>query len=129
MADIQTVLVIGGTSGIGRAIALRFAEERSRVVVAGRDKARGAEVARDCTAAGALASRFVEADVGNEASVEALGQAVTSALGIPHVVVNCAGILQSGKRVLEQGLDEDERLWRVNYRGTLIGCQVFGRLM
>jgi NAD(P)-dependent dehydrogenase (short-subunit alcohol dehydrogenase family) len=45
------------------------------------------------------------------------------------VLVNCAGILQSGKRVLEQDLDEDETMWRVNYRGTLLGCQIFGRLM
>ena len=46
-----------------------------------------------------------------------------------QAVVNCAGILQSGQRVLDQNLDEDEALWRVNYRGTLLGCQVFGRVM
>jgi NAD(P)-dependent dehydrogenase (short-subunit alcohol dehydrogenase family) len=129
MADVRTAVVIGGTSGIGRAIALRFAEDASRVVVAGRDNTRGAQVASDCETAGARAARFVETDVGNEASVEALAQAVTNAFGVPHVVVNCAGILQSGKRVLDQDLDEDEKLWRVNYRGTLLGCQVFGRLM
>ena len=51
------------------------------------------------------------------------------ALGAPGVLVNCAGILQSGKRVLDQDLAEDEAMWRVNYRGTLVGSQVFGRLM
>jgi NAD(P)-dependent dehydrogenase (short-subunit alcohol dehydrogenase family) len=121
--------VIGGTSGIGRAIALRFAEEGWRVAVAGRDKTRGVQVASDCEAAGAPAARYFETDVGKGASVEALAKAVRDAFGIPYVVVNCAGILQSGKRVLDQDLDEDERLWRVNYRGTLLGCQVFGRLM
>lgn len=129
MADAQTVVVIGGTSGIGRAIAERFAEERSNVVIAGRDQARGADSARSCEKAGAPAARFVETDVAEPDSVEALGSAVETEFGAPHVVVNCAGILQSGKRVLDQDLDEDERMWRINYRGTLLGCQVFGRLM
>lgn len=129
MADIRTVAVIGGTSGIGRAIAERFAEEGANVVVAGRDRARGAEAAAACKASGAADASFVETDVGVPESIDALGRAVADAYGAPHVAVNCAGILQSGKRVLDQQLDEDERMWRVNYRGTLLGCQVFGRLM
>ena len=122
-------LVIGGTSGIGRAVALRFAAEGHRVLVAGRDAARGAAVAQDCTAAGASAAAFLPVDVADPASMEALGVAVQDGFGTPEIVVNCAGILQSGKRVLDQPLEEDEQLWRINYRGTLMGCQVFGRLM
>lgn len=122
-------LVIGGTSGIGRAVALRFAAEGHRVLVAGRDAARGAAVAQDCTAAGASAAAFLPVDVADPASMEALGVAVQDGFGTPEIVVNCAGILQSGKRVLDQPLEEDEQLWRINYRGTLLGCQVFGRLM
>lgn len=116
-------LIIGGTSGIGRAIALRFAAEGHKVLVAGRDAARGAAVAKDCGGA------FYAVDVAEPDSVGALGATVLGDHGAPHVLVNCAGILQSGKRVLDQPLDEDERLWRINYRGTLLGCQVFGRMM
>ncbi len=129
MADAKTVVVIGGTSGIGKAIALRFAEDGAKVVVAGRDRTRGAQTAEDSRTAGAAEARFIETDVASPDSVEALGRSVAGDFGAPHVVVNCAGILQSGKRVLDQQLDEDETLWRVNYRGTLLGCQVFGRLM
>lgn len=129
MAEVRTVVVVGGTSGIGRAIALRFAEDGANVVVAGRDRARGAAAAEACGTAGAPAARYVETDVGDPDSVEALGREVEREFGAPHAAVNCAGILQSGKRVLDQALDEDETLWRVNYRGTLVGCQVFGRLM
>lgn len=128
-AEPRIGVVIGGTSGIGRAIAVRFAQEGFRVVVAGRDATRGAEAAEACRAAGAPDMRFIETDVGDARSVDALGRGVVAAFGVPHAVVNCAGILQSGKRVLEQDLDEDERMWRINYRGTLLGCQVFGRLM
>lgn len=129
MADARTVVVVGGTAGIGRAIAQRFAKDGANIVVAGRGKAYGADAASACKAAGAPAARYVETNVADPASVEALGKAVEHAFGVPHVAVNCAGILQSGKRVLDQALDEDERMWRVNYRGTLLGCQVFGRQM
>ncbi|RUY95763.1 SDR family oxidoreductase, partial [Mesorhizobium sp. M7A.F.Ca.CA.001.12.2.1] len=129
MAETLTAVVIGGTSGIGRAIALRFAEDGYHLVVAGRDAARGDEAVGACAAVGAPRALFVQTDVAESGSVEALAQAVSDAFGTPHVVVNCAGILQSGKHVLDQDLDEDERMWRVNYRGTLLGCQVFGRLM
>lgn len=118
MADLA--LVIGGTSGIGRAIALRFAAEGLRVVVTGRDRARAE------TAAAACGGAFLPVDVADPASVEALSTAMPEA---PQILVNCAGILQSGKRVQDQPLDEDERLWRINYRGTLVGAQVFGRRM
>lgn len=125
MAD-TLALIIGGTSGIGRAIALRLAAEGMRVTVAGRDATRGKAVAEDCRAAGAPDANFLPVDVADPASVEALSRAMPEA---PHILVNCAGILQSGKRVLDQPLDEDERLWRINYRGTLVGAQVFGRRM
>lgn len=129
MADPRTVVVVGGNSGIGRAIALRFAEAGARIVVAGRDGVRGAEAAEACKSSGAPAARFVETDIGDPRSVEALARTIEGEFGAPHVAVNCAGILQSGQRVLDQDLDEDERIWRVNYRGTLLGCQVFGQMM
>lgn len=125
----RVVVVIGGTSGIGRAIALRFARDGEVVVVAGRDRHRGAAVAAACHDAGAPDVLFVETDVAVPASVEALGQTVEARFGPAHVAVNCAGLLQSGQRVLDQDLDEDEAIWRVNTRGTLLGCQVFGRTM
>jgi len=129
MAEVRTAVVIGGTSGIGKAIALRFAEDGFRVAVAGRDAGRGTDAADACESAGAAAAQFFETDIARPGSIEALALAVTDAFGVPDAVVNCAGILQSGKRVLDQELDEDEKMWRVNYRGTLVGCQVFGRLM
>ncbi|RWD42165.1 MAG: SDR family oxidoreductase, partial [Mesorhizobium sp.] len=129
MADALTAVVIGGTSGIGRAMAERFAQDGYQVVVAGRDAVRGKQAATACENAGAPHALFVQTDVGDPASVEALARAVGDAFGTPHVVINCAGILQSGKHVLDQDLSEDERMWRINYRGTLLGCQVFGRLM
>lgn len=85
MAEVCTAVVIGGTSGIGHAIALGFAP----------------------------AARFFGTYVGDAASVGALARAAEEAFGVPHVVTNCAGVQQSGKRVLDQDLDEDAEMWRV----------------
>ena len=128
MTETRTVVVTGGTSGIGRAIALRFASEGANVVVSGRNAERGEAAARACSEAGGV-GRFIPCDLADPASVDNLAAAAVAAFGSPHVLVNSGGILQSGKRVLDQDLDEDEALWRVNYRGTLLACQVFGRLM
>ncbi|WP_189654831.1 SDR family oxidoreductase [Paracoccus mutanolyticus] len=51
----------------------------------------------------------------DSASIEALAGAVEAEIGIPAVLINSAGILQSRKHVLDQALDEDERVWRINY--------------
>lgn len=124
----ETVVVTGGTSGIGRATVLRYAADGAAVVVAGRDAARGAQTVAEIETRGGR-GLFVATELGDPASVEALAARTVEAFGTPHILVNCGGILQSGTRVLAQDLDEDERLWRVNYRGTLTCCQAFGRLM
>lgn len=128
MADRRTVIVTGGTAGIGRSIATRFAAEGCNVVIAGRDPDRGAAAAAACNGAGG-AGRFLSCDLAEPESIADLARRAVEAFGAPHVLVNSGGLLQSGTRVLDQDLDQDEALWRVNYRGTLIACQIFGRLM
>ncbi|MFV0472781.1 MAG: SDR family NAD(P)-dependent oxidoreductase [Pikeienuella sp.] len=128
MTEPRLVVVTGGTSGIGRAIALKFAAEGARVIVVGRDPARGEAAAAACGERGGE-GRFIACDLGDPSAIAALAARVERECGPAHVLVNSAGLLQSGKRVLEQDLDEDEALWRINYRGALIACQQFGRRM
>jgi NAD(P)-dependent dehydrogenase (short-subunit alcohol dehydrogenase family) len=67
----KTVLITGGTSGIGKATALAFAKEGANVVVAGLCVAEGEQVAREITSAGGGAL-FVQADVTREDDIIAL---------------------------------------------------------
>jgi NAD(P)-dependent dehydrogenase (short-subunit alcohol dehydrogenase family) len=128
MSEPQTVIVTGATSGIGKAVAERFGAAGARVVISGRDADRGEAVARHVDELGGT-GLFVATELADEASVRTLGARAQEAFGPPHVLVNCGGILQSGTRVLDQDLAENDRLWEVNYRGTLICCQVFGAQM
>src|SRR5260370_40756425 len=86
----KTVLVAGGNSGIGRAIALRAAAEGARVAITGRDLTKGARVLAELQAAGAEAA-FIAAGLGEEVDAADLIAAVTARFGGIDVVVNNAG--------------------------------------
>jgi NAD(P)-dependent dehydrogenase (short-subunit alcohol dehydrogenase family) len=83
----RRALVTGGTSGIGRAVALRLARDGAQVVVHGRDAERGAETVREITATGGKAS-FVAADLTDAADVQWLA----SEAGDIDILINNAGI-------------------------------------
>jgi NAD(P)-dependent dehydrogenase (short-subunit alcohol dehydrogenase family) len=79
-------LVTGSTSGIGRAVALKLAQDGFAVVVHGRDADRGAQVVAEIVRAGGRA-RFVAADLGDPAAVERLA----AEAGDVDVLVNNSG--------------------------------------
>jgi NAD(P)-dependent dehydrogenase (short-subunit alcohol dehydrogenase family) len=91
MSDLagQTALVTGATAGIGRAIALRLADDGAEVVVHGRDASRGAELV-SAIAGRAGRARFVAADLTSATDVERLaGEA-----GEVDILVNNAGLYE-----------------------------------
>lgn len=86
----KTAVITGGGSGIGRAVALGFAAEGARVVVADFNEASGAETARLAQERGAEALA-VATDVSKSAAVVALFQAVDERGWSPDILVNNAG--------------------------------------
>lgn len=88
----KVALVTGSTSGIGEAIAELFAEEGAAVVVTGRSPERGAEVADRIAAAGGEAI-FVQADVTDDAELDALISAALEWKGHVDILVNNAGTM------------------------------------
>jgi NAD(P)-dependent dehydrogenase (short-subunit alcohol dehydrogenase family) len=86
----KIILVTGGNSGIGRAIALRAAAEGARVAITGRDPAKGARVLAELQEADADAA-FIAASLGEEAQAAELIGAVAARFGGLNVVVNNAG--------------------------------------
>lgn len=112
----KIMLVTGGNSGIGRAIALRDAAEGARVAITGRDLTKGARVLAELQAAGAEAA-FIAANLGDEAAAADLIAAVAARFGGIDVVVNNAGSSARYSDVrAEDGPGERLRkLMRVNF--------------
>src|SRR5262249_44061254 len=98
------VLVTGGTSGIGRATALRLAEGGARVSAVGRSEERGADLEQTARNRG-LEARFFAADLTRPgAAAEALDRAVASFGPLDAAVNSAAGVVAEGpKRLHELG--------------------------
>ncbi len=120
----KTAVVVGGTLGLGRAIALGLAEAGADVVASSRSEPGIAEVAAEIEDLGRRTMR-VACDVSSRASLEHLCNEVTREFGKIDILVNAAGIT---RRI--PTLDCTEAMWNaimdVNLGGTLRACQVFG---
>jgi NAD(P)-dependent dehydrogenase (short-subunit alcohol dehydrogenase family) len=113
-------LVTGGGSGIGRATAERLAAGGASVMIANRGEETGREVVAAIEAAGGVA-RHVSADVADEASVLAMYEALDEAFGPRlHVLVNNAGAVVATKTAADTTVDEWDRAFAVNARGTFL---------
>jgi NAD(P)-dependent dehydrogenase (short-subunit alcohol dehydrogenase family) len=125
--DGKTAVVIGGTSGIGLAIALGMADAGADVIASSR---REAEVDAAATQIEAKRRRSlrVASDVSDRASLEKLLAAAVNKFGKVDILVNCAGRTKRTP-VLEVGEDEWNTIIDTNLTGTLRSCQIFGRHM
>jgi NAD(P)-dependent dehydrogenase (short-subunit alcohol dehydrogenase family) len=113
----KIVLVTGGTSGIGKATALAFADAGAKVVITGRREKEGAEVAAEITKTGGTAA-FVRADVAKDADVVKAMDFVLSTHGRLDVAFNNAGVEIAGP--LDQVTEEQyRRTFDVNVWGVL----------
>ena len=123
----KRAVVIGGTSGIGRAIALGFAAEGADVIATSRDPERVADVTDEIRAKGVETTELT-CDVADRASVEALCEAALDTLGGIDVLVNSFGGA-ARRSVLDVPEDEWERVMNVQLSGIYRATQVFAREM
>ncbi len=104
----RVALVVGATAGIGRAVALRLADADFRVLVVGRDAARGAEVVADCATRGARRGghEFLPCDASRIGAVRALAADVSARFPSLDALVLSQGIASvAGRTETPEGLD------------------------
>ncbi len=123
----KVAVVTGSSSGIGKAIALRFGEEGASVVVAARRLALCEETVQQIRARGGEALA-VQTDVTDELQVEALIQRAVTAYGRLDILVNNAGIF-GGRRIAETTTAAFDEVLNVNLRGTFFCCRAGFRQM
>ncbi len=111
--DGKTALITGSTDGVGRYVAERLAAKGVRIIVHGRDQARGEALVNRIAANGGQA-RFLPADLSSLAGVRSLAAAVTRDFDRLDVLVNNAGIGTAGG-TRETSADGYELRFAVNY--------------
>jgi NAD(P)-dependent dehydrogenase (short-subunit alcohol dehydrogenase family) len=126
--DGQTAIVTGGNRGIGRAIAEALAEAGADVAIGNRDAESGERAAREIRAATEPDVRAYEADVTDEAAVEALVAATVDDFGGLDVLVNNAGITVHAPAE-EMTVEQFQRVVDVNLTGTFRCAKHAGRAM
>ena len=87
----RVAVVTGGSSGIGRGIALALGQAGAKVVVVARTPANLAKAVGQLTTAGCAAAS-VSADLGDRAEVARAADEAQDAFGPPDILVNCAGV-------------------------------------
>ena len=123
----RVAVVIGGTSGIGRALTRGLAEAGADVIATSRRQQQVDETAAEIEGLGRR-SLAVASDVCDRSSLESLASEVLSRFGQIDILINCAGRI---KRTPTLTMVEEEwaTIVDTNLTGTLRSCQVFGRPM
>jgi len=115
----QVAVVTGAASGLGRAIAHRFAKEGMRVALWDVDLAGAERIAGEI---GASAKAFA-VDVTDTRSVRGARSATKAALGTPSILVNSAGILGPSAGIASYPEEMWHRVLDINLNGTFRCCQ------
>jgi NAD(P)-dependent dehydrogenase (short-subunit alcohol dehydrogenase family) len=123
----KTAVVVGGTSGIGLALAIGLAEAGADVVATSRRAEQVDQAAAAIEATGVRTLRQ-PSDVADRASLEALCAATLEAFGKVDILINCAGKIKRAPTV-DFPEDEWQSIMDTNVTGTLRACQIFGRPM
>lgn len=121
MSDPKSILITGGASGLGKALAEQAAGRGMRVAIADIHETRGEELCRQLAARN-IQSLFIQCDVSKEADVRRTVERVAQRWGTLDVMVNNAGVAGAG---LFETLTEDDWHWilEINLLGVVRGCR------
>jgi NAD(P)-dependent dehydrogenase (short-subunit alcohol dehydrogenase family) len=125
--DGKVAVVTGAGRGMGRATALRFAQEGAKVVVAEVNRDHGEEVASEIRDAGGAAVA-VQGDVSKIVDVRRMFADAVKEFGTVDIVVNNAGIAVA-RPILEYTEEDWDRQMGVNVKGVFFCCQEAARVM
>ena len=126
----QVVVITGGTGVLGRAIGSHLAREGAKVVLLGRRKDVGEELAEDIRKQGGHAT-FMVCDVTDIEAVNQVRDEVVRLYGRVDALLNAAGgnmpgaTIPPGKTLFDVQVEEFQRVLNVNLTGTLIPTQAF----
>jgi NAD(P)-dependent dehydrogenase (short-subunit alcohol dehydrogenase family) len=117
------VLIIGATTGIGRATVLAFAARGARICFAGQGVVEGNAVSEEARRLGAADVAFMEIDVRRETDIRAVIELAAARFERIEIAINNAGVETRLGPVQEASDEEFERVMGVNLRGTWLALK------
>jgi NADP-dependent 3-hydroxy acid dehydrogenase YdfG len=118
------VVITGGSSGFGKAMAQRFQKEGSRVVITGHREERLQSAQKDI---GEI--EWVRADVTRPEDWEKLASQLIDRYKRVDVLINNAGGGISIRETVEQSIEDIDSIISLNLNGVIYGCRAIGRIM
>ena len=118
----KVVVITGSATGLGRATALKLAEQGYKLVLVDFNEKDGLQTAEDVKAKGAEAI-FVKADVSNEEDVKNYVAQAEEAFGTIDYFLNNAGIMVPFRLIHEYDLAEYDRIMNINVKGAFLGIK------
>jgi NAD(P)-dependent dehydrogenase (short-subunit alcohol dehydrogenase family) len=118
----KVAIVTGGTSGIGRAAAIAYAQQEAKVVVAGRRVDEGEKTVRLIKDAGGDAL-FVKTDVTQESDIKAMVDKTINTFGRLDIAFNNAGVYGENPSLIDQTDAEYDRMMTANIKGVWLSMK------
>ncbi len=118
----RVAIITGGGRGIGKAIALAFAAEGAKVIVAARTLSKLEETVGEIKAKGGQAIA-IQTDVTSEKQIEEMVAKTVKTFGRVDILVNNSGIGGPTKRVVDLNLDEWNEIISLDLTGSMLCCK------
>ncbi len=126
--DGKIAIVTGGAGGIGEALALGLGLQGATVVVSSRNQEAIEKVAQKIAAESGKEAIAIASDVTDENSIRNLADAVVKKYGKIDILVNAMG-MNIKRDAFEYPMEDWDKLFDVNVRGTMIACKIIGKVM
>lgn len=117
---MTTAIVTGASSGIGKSIATRLAEENINVVLVARNKEKLQQIAEELTTTTEATILPIPTDISNQTEVTAMVEQAKERFGAIDVYVNNAGVMLNGA-ITDGAVEDWEKMIDVNIKGVLYG--------
>lgn len=100
----KTIVITGGTGGIGYAVARQLAQEGNDIIFQGRDIEKGQKIARELSGINGSNARFIAADVSTVSGIKSLATAIKKLTDTIDILIQATGALNSERCETEDGL-------------------------
>jgi NAD(P)-dependent dehydrogenase (short-subunit alcohol dehydrogenase family) len=124
-----TIMVTGGSRGIGEAVARHFARDGHPTAILDINEMRGRQLASELSQNTGATVRFYPCDVADEQAVFDVTDQVAHELGDIEIAVTAAALIPNTESIMDMDMVAHDRMWRVNYHGTVHVARSVGRQM